>query len=168
MLGSTRVRVVSGVAVLVATSLAYQWWVSPEREIRRTIRVAVAAVTHTEPDTDLRAIAAVAALQTSLAPDITVDLGVPSAPALNGRQEVVAMAARLRTSTPMLRIQVFDESIVVAQAEATVRLTAQVTTRDRSGEELADAHHMILRLLKDDGRWLVSSVIVVRPSTESL
>jgi hypothetical protein len=165
MLGSTRVRVVIGLAVLGTAVAAYQWWVSPERQIRRTIRDVVGAVAHDEPDTDLRAIAAVAALQTLLTPDVIVDLGPTSSSPLTGRQDVVSLAARLRTSTPILRVQLFDETIAFSNVDAaTVRFTAQITVRDGSGEELADAHQVIATLVRADGQWLVSRATLVRKS----
>jgi len=162
MPGSTRLRVALIVVAAVGAVAAFQWWASPERQIRLSVGEAASAFDHDGPDTSLSAIAAMAALSTHLAPDVSVDVGL-SAPPLIGRQEVVAVAARLRASMPMVRVQVFDDEVSLEQASAaTVRLTVQVTTRDPKGEELADAHRLIVTLNRAEGRWLLSRVTVVR------
>jgi uncharacterized protein (UPF0147 family) len=162
MRGSTPVRVAVTVALLVAAVVAYRSWTSAERQIRRSISEAASALNHDEPATSLSAIAAVSVLNAYLAPDVSMDRGGGSAP-LIGRQEVVATAARLRVSTPMMRVQLFDEEISLVNASAAiVHLTAQMTTRDHAGEELADARRVIVELVKSEGRWLVSRVTLVQ------
>jgi hypothetical protein len=148
MPGSTRVRVVVIVVVALGGAVAaYQWWYSPERQIRRTIREAVSALTHDQPESNLAAISAVAALNNVLSLDVIVETGSPASPPLRGRSEVVAIAARLRTSSSTLRIQTFDEQIALSgEAAARVQLTAQVTSVNRSGEDL----------------WRISRVAIIR------
>jgi len=168
MPGSTRVRVAVTVAVLIAAVVGYRWWTSPERVIRHTLNEAASALNHDQPASNLSAIAAVAVLNAYLAPDVSIEGGPASTP-LVGRQEIVATAARLRASIPMMRVQLFDEEIsFVTAAAATVHLTAQVTTRGGGGEDLADAHQLIVALVKLDGRWLVSRVTLVQKTEPAL
>jgi hypothetical protein len=164
MLGSTRVRVVVIVVVALGGAVAaYQWWSSPERQIRRTIREAVSALTHDQPESNLAAISAAAALNNLLSLDVVVEAGSPASPPLRGRSDVVAVAARLRMSNSTLRIQTFDEQIALSgDAAANVQLTAQVTIVDRSGEELADAHRLALDFVNAGDRWRMSRVAVIR------
>jgi hypothetical protein len=168
MPGSTRARVAITVAVLIAAVIGYRWWTSPERVIRNTLNEAASALNHDQPASNLSAIAAVAVLNTYLAPDVSVE-GGPASTTVMGRQEIVATAARLRASTPMMRVQLFDQEIAFASATvATVHLTAQVTTRGGGGEDLADAHQVIVALVKSEGRWLVSRVTLVQKTEPAL
>jgi hypothetical protein len=164
MPGSTRVRVVVIVVVALGGAVAaYQWWYSPERQIRRTIREAVSALSHDEPESNLAAISAAAALTNVLSLDVVVEAGLPASPPLRGRSEVVALAARLRASSSTLRIQTFDEQVALnGDAAANVHLTAQITTVDRSGEELADAQQLALDFVNAGDRWRISRVTIIR------
>jgi hypothetical protein len=161
MPGSTRVRVVLIAAVLTASYAGYQWWASPERQIRRTVREAVAALDHDEPDTSVSALSGVAGLHAILALDVSVEDGSTAQAAVRGRQDVVAMAARVRITTPTLRLQVFDERVSLhSETRAGVEMTVQVTMTDREGAEVADARQVSVELVSVDGRWLVSRVMI--------
>jgi ketosteroid isomerase-like protein len=156
MPGSTPARLVVLAVALVAVLFGYRWWTSPERQIHRLLGDVASALSHEQAEADLRAIAAVAALQRHLAPDVTLEAGALGPP-LRGRQDVTAMAARVRASRPMMRVQFFDAVIErTGDSAADVRVTAQVTTRDEAGEEVADAHEVSMTLLQSDGRWLVA------------
>ena len=121
MLGSRPVRAAILVAALAGSFAAYRWWISPERHIHRILNDVAAAVSHEEPENDLRALTAVAALQTHLSPDVSIDAGTSTGP-VKGRQDVMAMAARLRASTPMMRLQFFDADITLSgDSAATTR-----------------------------------------------
>jgi len=157
MPGSTPVRVAIALAVATGIVLGYQWWTSPERRIQGILVDVASAMSHDGPETDLRALAAVAGLQQHLSPDVSIDVGAPSRP-VRGRQDVISTAARLRASTPAMHVQFFDPDISVSGKDAaTTRVTAQVTTRDQAGENLAAAHVVLMTLARVDGRWLVTS-----------
>jgi hypothetical protein len=90
MLASTPVRVAIVAAALAGLAVGYGWWNSPERQIHRMLSEVASVLSHDGVETDLRALAAVAALQTHLRPDVFIDLGRGSP--LQGRQDVMAMA----------------------------------------------------------------------------
>ena len=59
------------------------------------------------------------------------------------------MAARLRASSPMMRVQFFDPEIQFSDdSSGTTRVTVQVTTRDAGGEEVAAAHVVSVALVQ--------------------
>jgi hypothetical protein len=166
VLGSTPMRAAIVAVVLAGTVLGYRWWTSPERPIQRILADVASAMSHEGPGADLRALTRLAALQNHMALDVLIDAGASSGP-VRGRQEVLALATRLRASTPMMRVQFFDPDIALVDgAAATTRVTLQVTTRDAAGEEVAAAHNVMISLVRLDGRWVVTRVRL-RPDEET-
>jgi hypothetical protein len=164
MLASTPVRVAIVVAALAGLMVGYQWWNSPERRINRMLSEVASALSHDGVEADLRALAAVASLHNHLRPDVTIDLGRGSQ--LRGRQDAIAMAARVRTTTPMMRVQFFDPEIrLSADAAGTTRVTVQVTTRGAGDDEVAAAHVVLIDLVRADGRWQIASARVLPEDT---
>jgi len=160
MPASAPARVAIVIAALVAVVAGYRWWNSPERQINRLLSDVATALSHESAETDLRALAAVASLQSHLTPDVSIDLGGRSTP-IRGRQEVIATATRVRASSPMMRVQFFDPEISVSgDASGTTRLTVQVTTHDSSGQEVAAAYTVAMNLIFADGRWQIASARV--------
>lgn len=160
MPASAPARVAIVIAALVAVVAGYRWWNSPERQINRLLSDVATALSHESAETDLRALTAVASLQSHLTPDVSIDLGGRSTP-IRGRQEVIATATRVRASSPMMRVQFFDPEISVSgDASGTTRVTVQVTTRDSSGQEVAAAYTVAMNLIFADGRWQIASARV--------
>lgn len=161
MPASAPARVAIAVAALVAVVAGYRWWSSPERQINRLLSDIATALSHERAETDLRALAAVASLQSRLTPDVSIDMGGGSTP-IRGRQDVVATATRVRASSPMMRVQFFDPEITIsAGTSGTTRVTVQVTTRDAGGQELAAAYAVALDLVLAEGRWQIARARVV-------
>jgi hypothetical protein len=164
MLASTPVRVAIAVAALAGLMVGYQWWNSPERYIKRMLEEIASLLSHDGAETDLRALASVAALQTHLRPDVFIDLGRGSP--IKGRQEALAMAARVRATSPMMHVQFFDPEITLSGgASGTTRVTVQITTRDAGGEEVAAAHVVSMELVKEEGRWQIASARLLPEET---
>ena len=167
MPASTPVRVAIAIAALVAMLGGYWWWSNPGRGVHRLLSDVASTLSHDEPEADLRSITAVAALQAHLTPDVSVDIGRSSTP-LRGRQEVIAMVARLRASSSMMRVQFFDPDIQFSDdSSGTTRVTVQVTTRGAGGEEVAAAHVVSFALVRADGRWQIASARIL-PEDASL
>lgn len=161
MPASTPVRVAIVIAALVASVAGYRWWINPERHIHRLLSDVAAALSHDGAETDLRALAAVASLQTHLAPNVSIEVNGAGGD-LRGRSDVVAMAARLRASQQIVRVEFFDPDIQFSSDSAgTTRVTVQVTTRDAAGDEVADARVVSMTLVKADGHWQVASARVL-------
>jgi hypothetical protein len=155
MLGRTPARVALVVIAVAAAFAAYQWWTSPERQIRRILDAVAAAFTHDAAGTPIEAVAAVASLQQHLAPDVSVRSR--EAAVIEGRPEVLSLAARVRAVSPMMRVRFFDPDIVLeGQAAGRLTATAEVITLNEAGREVADAHQIDARVILLDGRWVVS------------
>jgi len=161
MPASPLVRAAIVVAALVAVVAGYHWWNSPERQVNQLLADVARALSHESAETDLRALTAVASLQTHLTADVSIDAGDNSLP-IRGRQEVIATATRARTSSPMMRVQFFDPEIAIsADSSGTTKVTVQVTTRDSGGQEVAAAYTVSMSLVLADGRWQIASARVL-------
>jgi hypothetical protein len=162
---STPARVAIVIAALVVVVLGYRWWASPERHVRVILADVASALSHEDAETDLRAVAAVSALQSHLTPDISIDVD-SSSTSVRGRPDVMAMAARLRGARSMVRVQFFDPEIQFSSSSSgTTRVTVQVTTRDTGGDEVADARVVSIALVKAEGRWQIASARVLDKDT---
>jgi MFS family permease len=149
------------VAAIVAVVAGYRWWNSPERQINQLLADVATALSHENAETDLRALTAVASLQTHLTTDVSIDMGGNSSP-IRGRQEVIATAARVRVSSPMMRVQFFDPAIAISgDSSGTTTVTVQVTTRDAGGQDVAAAYMVSMNLVLADGRWQIASARVL-------
>jgi hypothetical protein len=167
MPASALVRAAIVVAALVAVVAGYRWWNSPERQVNQLLADVATALSHESAETDLRALTAVASLQTRLSADVSIDMGGNSWP-IRGRQEVIATATRVRASSPMMRVEFFDPEIAIsADSSGTTTVTVQVTTRDPGGQDVAAAYTVSMALVLADGRWQIASgrVLPERGST---
>jgi hypothetical protein len=161
MPASTPVRVAIVVVALVAVVAGYRWWNSPERQINALLSDVAAALSHESAETDLRALTAVASLQKHLTLDVTIDMAGGATP-IQGRQEVIATATRVRASRAMMRMQFFDPEIAMTgDTSGTTRVTVQVTTRDASSQDVAVAYTVAMNLVLADGRWQIASARVL-------
>jgi hypothetical protein len=161
MPASAPARVALVAVALVAVVAGYRWWNSPERQINKLLSDVAAALTHESAEADLRAVTAVASLQTHLTPDVSIEMNGGSTP-IRGRQEVIATAARVRASSSMMRVQFFDPEIAITgDTSGTTRVTVQVTTRGSASEEVAAAYTVAMTLVLADGRWQIASARVL-------
>ena len=161
MPASAPARAAIVIAALVAVVAGYRWWNSPERQINQLLADVATALSHESAETDLRALTAVASLQTHLTTDVSIDMGGNSSP-IRGRQEVIATAARVRVSSPMMRVQFFDPEIAISgDSSGTTTVTVQVTTRDAGGQDVAAAYTVSMNLVFADGRWQIASARVL-------
>jgi hypothetical protein len=161
MPASTPARVTILVVALVAVVAGYRSWNSPERQIKALLSGVATALSHDGDETDLRALTAVASLQTYLTPDVSIDMAGGSTP-IQGRQDVIATATRVRVSSSMMRVQFFDPEIAITgDTSGTTRVTVQVTTRNADSEEVAAAYTVAMNLVLADGRWQIASAHVL-------
>ena len=150
----------AAVALIAGVAAGYRWWASPDREIRAILDAVASAFTHERRDSGLDALTDVAALQVHLADDVSIEGG--DGTRLSGRQEVITAAARVRAAAAARRVRFFDPEIVFDSATAaTLSVTAEVTTRSDSGEDVVDVHQVVATVVKPQDRWLVSSARAV-------
>lgn len=145
--------------VAASIGLLSWWWNRPERQIERLLGHVASALSFEHRGTDIGALADITGLQSTLAPDLVVDSESPPGH-LQGRQDVLAAVAKLRSAMSSLRVQFFDAVIDVAGDAATTAVTAQVTTRDASGADLAEAYSVAMTLQRLEGRWVIRSARV--------
>jgi hypothetical protein len=136
---------------------AYLWWSSPEREIRRVLDSVAEALSHDTPTSGLTAVSKVSSLQQYFSSDVTIEAGRPF-PTVNGRDAVLAAAARLLSVAPALRVAFEDVQIDVADDEesAAVGCTAIGTQQDRAGQETVDARELRITMRLVDGEWVIA------------
>ncbi len=156
-------RLVAIVAIVLALVVAYRWWNSPERQIRRVLDAVAEDLSHDEPVTGLAAVAGAAALQQRFTNDVVVDAGTPFPP-IEGRDAVVAAAARLRVATPTLRVEFADVAVTVdtSGTQATVECTVTATGVDRAGQSNVDGREVILVFRVVDGQWMMARATAQR------
>jgi hypothetical protein len=160
-----------GLVALVAAALVvgYQWWHSPERQIRRVLDAVAERLSHDAPATGLAAVSAASGLNAYFSADVTIEPGRPFG-TLRGRDTVLAAAAGALSATPFLRIEFEDVSINLGADDrsATVDCTALATLQDRAGQESVDAREVIITMQLVDGRWVIThaqSIEVLEPLT---
>jgi ketosteroid isomerase-like protein len=153
-----------GVAIVLAIAAygAWRWWDSPERKIRRTLAQLADVLTHDRPAAGLAAVTAAAAVRSYVTEDVVVDAG-GRWPSLNGRDAVVAAAARLRTAAPALEVEFSDVRIELGGNDtAAVRCTATAHAVNSAGERTTDAREILLRMRQREGRWLIERAQAVQ------
>jgi hypothetical protein len=134
----------------------WTWWRSPERRIQAMLDDVAAAFTHDEPATGLDALTAAATLQRHLAEDVRIE--PPGGAPITGRDAAVSAAARVRAVSPARRVRFFDPEVQLDGASsARLAVTAEVTTRTSSGQDLVEVHQVAAALINQDDRWQVSS-----------
>jgi hypothetical protein len=155
--------------LLVGSAVSYRWWTSPERQIRRVLAGVAEGLSHDAPASGLGAVAAVAALQEYFSTDVSIESARPTA-VINGRDAVLATAARLRSTLPSMRVEFVDLQITLGadNESADVDCTAMATLQDRAGQQSVDAREVIIAMRIADGRWVITrarAIEVLEPLT---
>lgn len=148
-------RVVVVVIGLATAFGVYRWWNGPERQIRRVLDQLAETVSHETPVTGLQAVTRATRLRELTAPNVVATPGRPFGP-IEGRDALMAAAARLISATAGLDVEFVDVNIAVGPARdtATVDLTAKTTVRDR-GQETVDAREVMIEFAYLEGRWVM-------------
>jgi hypothetical protein len=104
-----------------------------------------------------------AALREEFAPDVKVDAGSPFA-RIDGRDALLATAARLRGMVPELDVRFVDVDVAVDGEGRAARVSATAEARfRRAGSEAreVDARELDIDYGKAAGRWVITSVRLV-------
>ena len=138
-------------------------WLFPDHETEiRALLARIEDGIENEDDQGAQGLARVAALQNDFAVDATVEAGPPFQ-RLNGRQAIVAAAARVRVAVRNLDVEFTDVEITIAAngESASAFLTAEARF-DEAGGRAIDARELEIAFSRTDRRWVVSSVVVVQ------
>lgn len=159
-------RAVLVVGLAIGAWFAWAWlFPSDEAQIRGVLeRIAegVSGAGAGEGEGGLDRLARLAALQEEFAPDAAIDAGPPFG-RVNGRQAIVAAAARVGGAARRVELTFPDVAITVADdresAEAVV--TAQAEYDANAGGRVVDARELDLRFARVDGRWVINGVVLI-------
>jgi hypothetical protein len=160
---------VARVVIAVAASAAVVWvglllFPSEERQIRGRLRELALAASLEGTETEMVRLTKAAQVSKYFAQDVVVDLGEPYPP-IEGRDSLVAMAARAGPPGGVLQIEFVDVEVTVDADARTARvsLTAKATGRaPAGGRDPVDARELSLTLRKADGPWVISRIDVLR------
>jgi len=164
MAGAARVGRAAGVVGLVAlTFFAWRlWFTGEEGVIRRRLEALRDEINLGVADGLENAVRA-AAIGSFFTDDVLVDLGQGTA-AINGRETVMGMAARLQPRTAAFKLEVQDIGVTMRPGNTISDVTLTGTFIRRSittGEESIDAREFALVMTKADGTWRISRLTAV-------
>jgi len=150
-------RTIFIVVVLGVVVAGYLYWASDERQIRRLLDGVAEAVTQEEGEGGVAALAEVAGLNRSLAPEVTLEPGEPFR-AIAGAQDVVSTVGRLRAVAATVELTFSDIQVAVDGTTASVRTTARLTLRDRDGAQSVETRDAQIALEERDTGWVITTV----------
>jgi hypothetical protein len=108
-------------------------------------------------------LARAARLATALTTDARLEFG-EGAPAVEGREAIVALASRAVPGEGPARLSFVDVGITVGEGRLAARatMTAKLVTRDaQSGGDLVDAREVETDWVKQDGEWRITRATLV-------
>jgi hypothetical protein len=161
----TRARAVALAAVAIGFAGLAAWRGLPwgdEREIRATLESLAEGFNASTSD-GLGTLARAAQLGSYFSDNVIVDLG-PGSAAIEGRERLIGMAARLQPRTAAYRVVLDDISVETpgAQGTADVTLTVSFIRRDpATDEESTDAREFALQMIKGGGRWRIERATAI-------
>jgi hypothetical protein len=164
MAAGARVGRAAGVIGLIGlTFFAWRlWFTGEEGVIRRrleALRDEINAGVADGLDNAVRA----AAIGGFFTEDVLVDLGQGTA-AINGRDTVMGMAARLQPRTAAFKLELQDIGVTMRPGDTIADVTLTGTFIRRSittGEESIDAREFALVMTRADGTWRISRLTAV-------
>ena len=157
------VAALAGVAVSVAGLVAwYGSYRGAEREVRSSLATLADDFNGAAGD-GLGAMARAAQLGSHFTEGVIVDLG-PGTAAIEGRETLIGMAARLQPQTAGFRVALDDVSVELGEAgdAADVTLTVSFIQRNlATDEQSTDAREFALQMQKNGGRWRIARATAV-------
>ncbi len=154
------------IAVVIAAAGWLAWgWLAPsdEAEIRALLDRLADGASGEERASEIGRVARTAAVRGDLDPGITVDAGPPFQ-RLNGREAVIATAARVNKTLLSLEIRFSDVEITVDvdRQRAHATLTAEAYFMATPGARSFDARELEMAFRRFEGRWVVAEVLLIR------
>jgi hypothetical protein len=157
-------------AFTIAVAAAVLWFgwswffTSDEAEIRAMLNRVREGVQDAEGAGGVEALARIAGLQNEFAVDATVDAGAPF-DRLNGRQAIVAAAARVQGVAENLELQFSDVDVTLAEDRQTaaVALVAEAHFDEAGTGRVTEARELEIRCGRVEGRWVITGVTLVQP-----
>ncbi|OFV94512.1 MAG: hypothetical protein A3G76_12215 [Acidobacteria bacterium RIFCSPLOWO2_12_FULL_65_11] len=148
-------RAIGGVSVLIVLVLAYSWWSSDERVIRRRLDELAAAASVPAVEGDLERVARLPRLAGYLAADVRVRHGELT---IESRESLLAAIGLWRPQPGGVTVEFVDVQVAVGEdaSRAEIYLTATITSRDAAGGSIVDAREATITMAKREGEWVVA------------
>jgi hypothetical protein len=144
-------------AIMVA-AIAYRYWPSDEREIRRHVSNLAEALTVPAGETEVARLTRVAALREYFAPDVRIRIGAEE---IVSRDALMAAIGRLPAPPGGVTVEFVDVTVMLAEdhSSADVTLTAKIASTDRqTGEKTLDVQGIEAQMRDTEGDWVITTV----------
>jgi hypothetical protein len=147
-------------AVLIAImvgGLAYRYWPSDEREIRRHLSNLAEALSVPGDEADVARLTRSAAMREYFAPDVRIRVGSEQ---IASRDALIAAISRLSPPPGGVAVEFVDVTVALADdhSSADVTLTAKIAATDRqTGEKTLDVQGAAVQMRNADGDWVITA-----------
>jgi hypothetical protein len=144
-------------AIMVG-GIAYRYWPSDEREIRRHLSNLAEALSVPGAETEVVRMTRMAAMREYFAPDVRIRFGAEE---IVSRDRLIAAIGRWSTPPSGVAVEFVDVMVTLAEdhSSADVTLTAKVSSTDRqTGEKTLDVQGAAVTMRGADGDWVITTV----------
>jgi ketosteroid isomerase-like protein len=157
----TKAAVRSCCAIALTVAAACGWFDDDRAQITSQLKRFTEGVNTSAPE-GLPSVTRAAELGSFFTDDVVVELGEGSAP-IQGRETLIAMAARLQGRLAEFRLGFTDATVQVApnKQSAEVTLTAQFNRRDSTARQQMDAREFKLLMRQEGGTWKIARATAV-------
>ena len=142
--------------IVMVAGVAYRYWPSDERVIRRHLSNLAEALSFPLTETDEERLTRLAVLREYFSPDVRVRIDGRE---LTSRDEVIAQLTAVRPPPGGIEVE-FVDIIVALGAEgetATVTLTAKMSSTTNAGESTLDQRVADVTMRKIDDDWVIAA-----------
>lgn len=143
---------------LMLAAIAYRYWPSDEREIRRHLSNLAEVLSAPGAENEVARLTRVAALREYFAPDVQIKLA--SQPIVS-RDALIAAIGRWTPPPGGVVVEFVDVKVALAEDHGTagVTLTANVASRNpQTGESTLDVTDAAVQMANADGDWVITTV----------
>jgi len=147
-------------AVLIAImvgGIAYRYWPSDEREIRRHLSNLAETLSVPGDEADVARLTRIAAMREYFAPDVRFRVGSEQ---IVSRDALIAVIGRLSPPPGGVAVEFVDVTVALAEdhSSAEVTLTAKIASTNRqTGEKTLDVQGAAVQMRDTEGDWVITS-----------
>jgi len=149
-------------AVMMA-GIAYRYWPSDERAIRRHLSNLAEALSFPVSETEEERLTRIAVLREYFAPDVRVSLDDRE---FSSRDEIINLLSRYQPPRGGVNVEFVNIAIVLAEdgESATVTLTARMSSTNERGVSTLDERIAILTMRNADDDWVIANAVLRTPT----
>jgi hypothetical protein len=141
----------------MVAGIAYRYWPSDEREIRRHLSNLAETLSVPGDEADVARLTRIAAMREYFAPDVRIRFGSEQ---IGSRDALIAAIGRLSPPPGGVAVEFVDITVALADdhSSAEVTLTAKIASADRqTGEKTLDVQGAAVQMRDADGDWVITS-----------